>query len=64
LGLGLDDWRPKEDTVPGDIDALARERVAARKAKDWVEADRLRALLRDAGWDMEDGPDGYLLRRR
>jgi cysteinyl-tRNA synthetase len=64
LGLGLDNWRPKEDTVPGDIDALVRERVAARESKDWAEADRLRALLREAGWDMEDRPDGYLLKRR
>ena len=64
LGLGLADWRPNEDTVPGDIDALARARVAAREVKDWAEADRLRALLRDAGWDMEDRPDGYLLKRR
>ena len=64
FGLGLEAWRPKVESVPADIDALAHERVAARKAKDWAEADRLRALLRDAGWDMEDRPDGYTLKRR
>ena len=64
FGLGLEAWRPKTEAVPEDIDALARERLAARKAKNWAEADRLRALLRDAGWDMEDRPDGYTLKRR
>ncbi|HSQ81763.1 MAG TPA: cysteine--tRNA ligase [Casimicrobiaceae bacterium] len=64
FGLGLEAWRPKEEEVPAAIDALARERVAARKAKSWAEADRLRALLRDAGWDMEDRADGYTLKRR
>ena len=64
FGLGLEAWRPKAEAVPEDIDALARERLAARKAKNWAEADRLRALLRDAGWDMEDRPDGYTLKRR
>ena len=64
FGLGLEAWRPKAEAVPEDIDALACERLAARKAKNWAEADRLRALLRDAGWDMEDRPDGYTLKRR
>ncbi|MGE5087568.1 MAG: cysteine--tRNA ligase [Candidatus Levyibacteriota bacterium] len=64
FGLGLEAWRPKVEEVPADIDALARARVAARKAKDWGEADRLRAALHDAGWDMEDRADGYALKRR
>lgn len=64
FGLGLEAWRPKEEAVPADIDALARERLAARKAKNWAEADRLRALLRDQGWDMEDRADGYTVKRR
>jgi cysteinyl-tRNA synthetase len=64
FGLGLEAWRPKEEAVPADIDALARERLAARKAKNWAEADRLRALLRDQGWDMEDRADGFTLKRR
>ncbi len=64
FGLGLEAWRPKEEAVPDDIEALARERLAARKAKNWAEADRLRALLRDQGWDMEDRADGYALKRR
>ena len=34
------------------------------QAKQWAEADRLRAQLHDAGWEMEDRPDGYTLKRR
>jgi cysteinyl-tRNA synthetase len=35
---------------------VARE--AARAAKDWGEADRLRDALRQHGWEVRDGPDG------
>jgi cysteinyl-tRNA synthetase len=37
---------------------LLAARNAARDAKDWAEADRLRDALRDAGWTVRDGPDG------
>jgi cysteinyl-tRNA synthetase len=38
--------------------ALLAARNAARDAKDWAEADRLRDALADAGWTVRDGPDG------
>jgi cysteinyl-tRNA synthetase len=38
--------------------ALLAARNAARDAKDWAEADRLRDALRDAGWTVRDGPAG------
>jgi cysteinyl-tRNA synthetase len=37
---------------------LLAARNAARDAKDWPEADRLRDALRAAGWTVRDGPDG------
>ena len=40
---------------------LANQRWGARAAKDWAEADRLRALLTAAGWSMKDGKEGYEL---
>ena len=64
FGLGLDTWRPPVETVPEAVNALAAARAAARAAKQWAEADRLRAELHAAGWEMEDRGDGYLLRRR
>ena len=64
FGLGLASWAPKIEVVPDDVRALADARAAARGAKDWAEADRLRGLLAAAGWEMEDRADGYALKRR
>jgi cysteinyl-tRNA synthetase len=64
LGLGLAGWAPRQVEVPADVLALAEARAAARKAKQWAEADRLCGALAEAGWDMEDRADGYGLKRR
>ena len=64
FGLGLAEWVPKQETAPDAVTALAEARLAARRAKKWPEADRLRALLHAAGWEMEDRSDGYALKKR
>ena len=64
FGLALERWTPREEAIPDEVNALALERAAARKAKDWAEADRLRDALHAAGWEMEDRPDGYSLKRK
>ncbi|MGO4123903.1 cysteine--tRNA ligase [Inquilinus sp. YAF38] len=58
-------WRPKADSGLDDaeIDALVADRRAARAAKDFAEADRLRDLLVAAGIALEDKPDRTLWRR-
>lgn len=49
---------------PGEEDlALLQAREAARAAKDWAEADRLRDELRAQGWEVRDGPAGAELVR-
>ena len=50
--------------MPDTVTALAEARVAARRAKNWAEADRLRAEIKTAGWEMEDRADGYTLKKR
>jgi cysteinyl-tRNA synthetase len=40
---------------------LAARRQAAREARDFDEADRLRDELEAAGWEARDEPDGYRL---
>ncbi|MDG4597201.1 MAG: cysteine--tRNA ligase [Candidatus Contendobacter sp.] len=45
------------------IDRFIAERTAARKARNWAEADRIRALLQDAGIVLEDTPEGTIWRR-
>ena len=64
FGLRLSEWRPPQQAIPDEIEALAQARVAARKAKNWAEADRLRGALHAAGWEMEDRADGYALKPR
>jgi cysteinyl-tRNA synthetase len=64
FGLGLAAWVPKREAVPDAVKALAEARLAARRAKDWPEADRLRGELHAAGWEMEDRADGYALKKR
>jgi cysteinyl-tRNA synthetase len=63
FGLGLAAWQPKQETIPEAVNMLAAARVAARQARQWAEADRLRAELHAAGWEMEDLADGYRLKR-
>ena len=64
LGLRLATWEPQRVDVPDNVRALAEARAAARKAKDFTEADRLRAALIELGWEMDDRPDGYKLKHR
>jgi cysteinyl-tRNA synthetase len=43
---------------------VADARLKARRAKQWAEADRLRAELAALGWEMEDQADSYRLKKR
>ncbi|MEO0983577.1 MAG: cysteine--tRNA ligase [Pseudomonadota bacterium] len=45
------------------IDGLVEARVAARAAKDWAEADRIRDALAAEGVEIMDGPDGSTWRK-
>ena len=64
FGLGLAEWTPhgRDGSRRGDR-RWPRRALAARRAKNWAEADRLRGELHAAGWEMEDRADGYALKR-
>jgi cysteinyl-tRNA synthetase len=55
--LGLESLMEAEEAPPAVL-TLADRREAARGAKDWGEADRLRDELREMGWEVRDGPQG------
>ncbi len=46
------------DGPPPEAVELADRRGAARDARDWAEADRIRDELRAMGWEVRDGPQG------
>jgi cysteinyl-tRNA synthetase len=50
-----------EEAAPEDVVDLAERRQAARAARDFEEADRLRTAIEEAGWEARDEPGGYRL---
>jgi cysteinyl-tRNA synthetase len=57
FGLGVEEARP----APHEVRKLAEARRAARDGRDWDEADRLRQRIEEAGWEVQDVPDGFRL---
>ncbi|MGK5052675.1 cysteine--tRNA ligase [Janthinobacterium sp. RB2P8] len=62
LGLDLLHWQPAQVDVPQQVRAWMAQRAIARAQRQWTEADRLRALARVAGYDIEDTPQGQQAR--
>jgi cysteinyl-tRNA synthetase len=50
-----------QQKAPAEIVELARQRQEARDARDWGEADRLRAEIEAAGWEARDVAEGFQL---
>jgi cysteinyl-tRNA synthetase len=59
-------WHADGGTGFGDaeIESLIAQRAAARKARNFAEADRIRAALAEKGVILEDKPDGTTIWRR
>jgi cysteinyl-tRNA synthetase len=75
LGLGLEEEARKllaekaavtvsSGSADMEIDALVAERSAAKKAKDYVRADKIRALLAAKDITLEDTPSGTIWKRK
>ena len=56
--LGLENLVEAEEAAGHADRELLERREAARAAKDWAEADRLRDELAERGWTVRDGPAG------
>ena len=62
------DLRKKQDAEEAanadpEIDALVEARTAAKKAKNWAEADRIRDELKARGIEIIDTPQGAKWRK-
>jgi cysteinyl-tRNA synthetase len=61
LGVfGLESLGELEEAPP-EVVQLAEARQAARERRDWGDADRLRAEIEAAGWEVRDVADGFRL---
>jgi len=56
--LGLENLLDRDERAPADVVELAAARAAARAARDFAAADRLRDQLRARGWEVRDGVGG------
>ena len=56
--LGLVYNRDTESSLDSEVEALIEKRTAARKEKNWAEADRIRDELKNMGIVLEDTPQG------
>ena len=52
-----------EGALPPEVAALAEARAAARAARDWAGADRLRGELAALGWEARDTKEGQKVRK-
>ena len=62
--LGLDlDAAPETAApqVPHEVAQLAQRRWELRSQRKWAESDELRDAIHAAGYEVQDGPDGYQL---
>jgi cysteinyl-tRNA synthetase len=57
FGLGIEE----AEEAPAEVTALAEARERAREARQFDEADRLRAEIAAAGWEVQDVSDGFRL---
>jgi len=60
LGIGMQNQIVE---IPSEIKDLAEARVAAKKIKDFKQADAIRNELKAKGWLIEDAPKGIKLKK-
>jgi cysteinyl-tRNA synthetase len=62
FGLGLAETQDQEIALDEETRSLVEQRETARKQRDFKKADEIRALLREKGIEVQDGPKGPSLR--
>ena len=62
LGLLQTEHKPAE--IPAEITALAEQRLAAKKAKDFALADKLRNEILAKGYNIKDTAQGFAVEKK
>ncbi len=62
FALGLSEI--ERESVPEDIQELARDRSKARENRQWHRADELRKAISEKGYEILDERDGYSIRKK
>ncbi len=52
------------EEIPAEVSALADERQAYRKEKNWAKSDELRDKIAALGYEIKDGKDGYTITKK
>ena len=63
LGLGLAEWQPVEEEIPGEVMLFVKQRQDARTTRNWAEADALRDKIQQAGYKVKDTPEGPVVNK-
>lgn len=50
--------------IPAEVQKLADDRAAAKAAKDWALADKIRKVVEDMGWLIQDSKEGIKIVRK
>jgi len=61
--FGLDLLRGDFIDIPSEVRKIAKERAAARDAKNWAKSDELRDKIKEMGWVVKDSKDGFDLEK-
>ena len=64
LGLRINEWQPPQEKIPQEIMQLVDQRQQARSEKRWGDADKLRQQITQAGFEVEDTPQGPRIKSR
>lgn len=62
--LGLLQSKPKINSIPAEITALAEQRLIAKKNKDFALADKLRSEILEKGYNIKDTSQGYAVEKK
>ena len=54
----------EKEEIPEEIIELAEKRLAAKKEKNWEEADKLRDEITSKGYIIEDTKEGYRIKKK